>query len=156
MPQKQKRLRFGDQVNGEESRREVLRPGDEVFRVGAPIQRRDLVVEVGEGPDELEREELLPEPRRPPYLDELADGDGDAGPVGAELEGGDGALEGNAVEDDVAAEVDEQAAAVVVDGDEEDAVGGGREAGDVGGGLDWEGQGLGLDEVGDAHAVTDR
>lgn len=39
----------------------------------------------------------------------------------------------------MAAEVDEEAAAVVVDGDEEDAVGGDGEAGDVGGGLDWEG-----------------
>ena len=34
-----------------------------------------------------------------------------------------------------AAEVDEVAAVVVVDGEEDDAVGGGCEAGDVGGGL---------------------
>ena len=58
-------------------------------------------------------------------MDELVDGDGDAGLVGAELEGSDGALEGNVVEDDVAAKADEEAAAIVVDGDKEDAVGGG-------------------------------
>lgn len=64
-------------------------------------------------------------------------------------------LEGDAVKEGAAAEVDELAAVSVVDGKEEGAIGGDGDAGDVGGGLDREGCGFGLVEVGDRNSVTD-
>ena len=54
------------------------------------------------------------------------------------------------------AEVDEEAAVAVVDGEEEGGVGGDGDAGDVRGGLEGERGGFGLEEVGDGYAVTDR
>lgn len=84
----------------------------------------------------MEGEEFAAEGGRLPDLEELScDGYCEEGAVRAEAEGGDGGLEGDAVEDDVAVEVDEEGAGGVVDGDEEDAIGGDCDAGDVGGGL---------------------
>lgn len=65
-------------------------------------------------------------------------------------------LEGDAVEEGAAAEVDEEAAVAVVDGEEEQAVRGDGDTGHVGGGLDWESGGFGFEKVGDGDAVTDR
>ena len=59
------------------------------------------------------------------------------------------------MEYDAAADVDEEAAGVFVDGQEEDAVGGRGNAGNVGGRLAWEGCGLRLQEVGRGDAVAD-
>lgn len=109
--------------------------------VRAPIQGGDSGVKVGEGADELKGEEILAEARRAPYLDEFAGCNGDEGAVGTEPDCADGVLEGNAVKDDAAAEVDEESAVVVVDGEDEDGIGGDCEAGDVGGGLAGEGGG---------------
>ena len=141
MAQKQKRLRFDNAgfVHGKQPRRQVLRPGEYILGVGAPLDRRDLVVEVGERPDELEGEELLLEARRAPYLEELAGGDGDAGPAGAEGHGFHGVLEGDPVEYHLPVEIHEEAPPVSIDDQEEHAVRGGRQAADVRGGLHREG-----------------
>jgi hypothetical protein len=81
----------------------------------APLERRDLVVEVGKCPDELEGEELFLEARRVPYLEELAGGNGDAGLAGAEGHGFHSVLEGDPVE------IHEEAPPVSIDDQEEHA-----------------------------------
>lgn len=133
MAQKQKRLRFDntDFVHRKQPRRQIFRPGKYVLRVRTPIQRRDLVVEIGKCSDQLEGEEFLLEARGAPDLEELPRGDGDEGPAGAEGDSIHGMLEGHAVEDNVSVEVDEVAAVVIVDGEEEHAIGGGSEAANV-------------------------
>ncbi|KAE7996656.1 hypothetical protein FH972_001361 [Carpinus fangiana] len=88
----------------------------------APLERRDLVVEVGERPDELEGEELLLEARRAPYLEELVGSDGDAGPAGAKGHGFHGVLEGDLVEDHLPVQIHEKAPLVSIDDQEEQAV----------------------------------
>ena len=110
---------------------------------------------MGKSPNQFERKELLPEPGGPPDLEQFPHRDGDEGSVGAELGGGNRLLEGDAMENGTAAEVDEEAAGVLVDGQEEDAVGGGGDAGNVGGRLEWEGCGLRLQEVGHGDAIAD-
>lgn len=69
-------------------------------------------------------------------MEQLTSGDRDVRAVGAEFNGIDGALEGDTMEHDSAAQVDEEAAAVLVDGEEEDSTGGRRDSGDVGRRLD--------------------
>lgn len=64
-------------------------------------------------------------------MEQFPGGDGDEGTVGAEPYGGDGLLKGDAVEDDAAGEVDEQAAIAVIDGKEEVSVGRDGDAGDI-------------------------
>lgn len=59
------------------------------------------------------------------------------------------------MEKSAAAEVDEEAAIIFVDGKEEGAIGGDGDAGDVGGGLNRESCGLGFAEVGDGDTVAD-
>lgn len=103
----------------------------------------------------MEGEELLPEARGPPDLDELPEADGDEGAVGAEADGADGPLEGHPVENGAAAEVNEAGAGGVIDGEEEVAVRGDGDAGDVGGGLERERYGLGLGKIGGSDAVAD-
>ena len=73
MAQKQKRLHFDntDFVHRKQSRRQVLRPGEYILGVEAPLERRDLVIEVSERSDELEGEELLLEAWGALYLEEL-------------------------------------------------------------------------------------
>lgn len=80
----------------------------------------------------MEGEELLAKARRPPDLDELAKADGDKGAVGTEADNADGLLEGHSVEDDAAAQVDEEGAGGVVNSKEEVTVRGDSDAGDVG------------------------
>lgn len=99
---------------------------------------------MGKCSDQLEGEELLLEAGGTPDLEEFPGSDGDTGPAGTEGEGIHWMLEGYAVEDNVPVEVDEEAAAVTVDGEEENAVRGDGKAADVGGRLDGEGYRLGL------------
>lgn len=70
-------------------------------------------------------------------MQELPGGDSDEVTVGTKLGGGNGVLEGDAVEDGTAAEVNEEAPVVFVDCEEENAVGRGGDATKVGGGLAW-------------------
>ena len=77
-------------------------------------------------------------------MEQFSGGDGDEGSVGAEPDGGDGLFKGDAVQDDAAWEVDEEAAVAVVDGEEEIAIRRDGDAGDVGGGLCRESLGLGF------------
>lgn len=64
-------------------------------------------------------------------------------------------LEGDPVQHGAAREVDEEAAAVLIDGEEEGAIGGGGKAGYVGGALDGESDALRFEEVGVGDSVAD-
>jgi hypothetical protein len=88
----------------------------------APLECRDLVVEVGKGSDELEGEKLLLEAWCVPYLEELAGGNGDVGLARAEGHGFHGVLKGDPVEDHLLVEIHEEAPPVSIDDQEEHAV----------------------------------
>jgi len=64
-------------------------------------------------------------------------------------------FECDTMEKSSAAEVDEEAAIIFVDGEEEGSVRGDGDAGDIGGGLNRESCGLGFAEVGDGDTVAD-
>lgn len=102
----------------------------------------------------MERQEFLLEARRLPDLDELADGDGKEGTVGAEFDGPDGVLEGNPMQDDAAVEIDEQTTSLFVDREEEGPVGGDSNPRHVLGVLAGERRSLRLHEVHNGDAVA--
>jgi hypothetical protein len=68
-------------------------------------------------------------------------GDWDGAPCEGEADGGEGFLEGDAIEDDAAVEVGLERVVVVIQGEKEAPGGGGGEAGDAGVGLKGEGDG---------------
>jgi hypothetical protein len=59
------------------------------------------------------------------------------------------------MEDNSAAEINEETAGIFVDSDKENAVRRGGETDDVGGSLTWKSDGFGFDEVCDGDSVTD-
>ena len=64
-------------------------------------------------------------------MEEFSGGNCDERAIGGKLDGGDGFFERDAVEDGAVVEIDEEAAVVVVDGEEKEAVGRGGDAVDV-------------------------
>lgn len=65
-------------------------------------------------------------------------------------------LEGDAMEDGAAEEVDKEATVVFVDSEEEYAIRRGGDAAEIGGGLRRQCNSFGFDEVSDGNTVTDR
>lgn len=90
MPEEKEGLDSGTlgSVEAEQSGGEILRSGEDVVGVRAPVDGGDRSVEVGEGAEEFEGEELAAEGGGAPDLEELSgDGDGEEGAIGAEAEG---------------------------------------------------------------------
>lgn len=117
--EEEKGLVSGAPLDGQEAGSKVLAGDEKGGGVRGPVEGGDPGGEAREGAEEVEGEELLAEGGRAPDLDELPDGDRDELTVGAEADGGGGALEGDAVEDGAAAEVGVERAALLVAGEEE-------------------------------------
>lgn len=133
VPQKQKGfIRTLQSPHAEEPHGEILRPGEEVLGVQAPVQRRHGSSSVPKRPLEVEGKELLPEAREPPDLNEIAEAHGDKSAIGDEAKSSDRTIAGHPVEDHAAADAYEEGAGGVVDSEEEVAVWGNSDAVNVG------------------------